>query len=309
MNASTLILFTIVSCLYGTTEASDYPSSQFTVESWNVESITRDPHLPALHIAETDGVDLWGLCGVRSEWWAELFRDAATEDGQQGMTGVLSPTRGNDRLLILYDPRQFELIRHSELGWSDEPWHRPDTILRPALVAQLRHNATGLEFLFMVNCLHPTWAGLQADKIARWAGRQSLPIIAVGTYYFQCNLSPEPLRCDGQAGLSRLLSDGVFLWVRPEELVKTYDSRFNTIEDFVFIANAAGRMYGQSRIVVGPGDFADRRPTGAHRPIRATFTVLADTPEVRLRRQIAEQARRIQTELDALEALVRQLPE
>jgi hypothetical protein len=61
--------------------------------------------------------------------------------------------------------------------------------------------------------------------------------------------------------------------------------------------------------VVGPGDFSGRRPTGAHRPIRATFTVLADTSEARLRRQIAEQARRIKAELDALETLVRQLPE
>ena len=145
----------------------------------------------------------------------------------------------------------------------------------------------------MVNCLHPKWTAQQVDKIAKWAGRQSLPVIAAGTYYFQHNLGPEPLRCEGQAGLSSLLADGVFQWVRPEELVRTYDSPFNTIEDFLFIANAAGTMYGQSRIVVGPDDFTRGQPTGAHRPVRATFTILDDTPEARLRRQIVDQALKV----------------
>ena len=309
MNASTWILFAIVSCPFSTPESAYYPSSQFTVESWNVDSIDPDPHMAALHIAETEGVHLWGLCGVRNEWWAELFRAAAAEDGQRGMTGILSPTRGSDRLLILYDPARFELIRSFEFSWDDEPWHRPDLVLRPALIAQLRHNPTGQEFFFMVNCLHPKWTAQQVHKIAQWAGRQSLPVIAAGTYYFQHNLGPEPLRCEGQAGLSRLLADGVFQWVRPEELVTTYDSPFNTIEDFLFVAHAAGKMYGQSRIVVGPDDFARGRPTGAHRPVRATFTILDDTPEARLRRQIVDQALKVQTELDRLEALVRQMPE
>ena len=309
MNASTWILFAIVSCPFSTPESAYYPSSQFTVESWNVESIDPDPHMAALHIAETEGVHLWGLCGVRNEWWAELFRDAAVEDEQREMTGILSPTRGSDRLLILYDPGRFDLIRYFEFGWSDEPWHKPDMALRPSLVAQFRHYPTGQEFFFMVNCLHPKWTAQQVDKIAKWAGRQSLPVIAVGTYYFQYNLGPEPLRCDGQAGLSSLLADGVFQWVRPEELVTTYDSPFNTIEDFVFVANAAGTMYGQSRIVVGPDDFTARPTHGAHRPVRATFTVLDNTPEARLRRQIVDQALKVQTELDRLEALVRQMPE
>jgi len=160
----------------------------------------------------------------------------------------------------------------------------------------------------MLNCLHPKWTALQAEKIARWAPRQGLPVIAAGTYYFQYNLGSEPLRCDGQPGFAVLLDGGVFQWVRPENLVRTYDSPYHTIEDFVFIANVAGKLYGQSRVVVKPDDFPGREPTGAHRPIQATFTVLTATREALLRRQIYEQALKVQSELDTLEALVRQLP-
>jgi hypothetical protein len=106
-----------------------------------------------------------------------------------------------------------------------------------------------------------------------------------------------------------MLDGGVFQWVGSEDLVKTYDSPYNTIEDFVFIANVAGKLYAQSRVVVAPNDFAGREPTGAHRPIRTTFTVLTGTKEALLRRQIYEQALRVKAELDQLEGLVRQLPE
>jgi hypothetical protein len=82
-----------------------------------------------------------------------------------------------------------------------------------------------------------------------------------------------------------------------------------TLVSFVFLTNVAGRMQGQSRIVVGPGDFGSRRLTGAHWPIRATFTIPPSTPEARLERRIREQARRVQAELKVLEDLVRQLPE
>lgn len=309
MNASTLVLWTLVSFTCGVPGTSPAVPHQFTVESWNVSSIDRDPHMPALHISQTEGVDLWGLAGVRNPWWAELFRNAAAENGQEGMTAVLSPTGGSNRLLILYDPRQFDLVRSFELDWEGEPWRTPYVFLRPALVAQLRHFPSGQEFLFMVNSLHPDWAGRQAQKLARWMRSQSLPVIAVGTYWFQHNLSPQPLRCDGQAGLTALLADGAAEWVRPEQLVKTYDGPSNTIEDFIFLANPGGRMRGQSRIVVGPRDFSGRRSTGSHRPVRATFTVAASTPRAQLEQRIREQGRRVKTELDVLEALIRQLPE
>jgi hypothetical protein len=309
MNASALILLTVISCTAGTPQASPSSWGRFTVVSWNTTSIRPDPHVAALRIATMEGADLWALAGVRDARWAELFREAAAEGKRREMASLLSPTVGSDRLLILYDLGRFELLRHLELGWQGEPWHRSGVFLRPALIAQLRHFGTGQEFLFMVNNLHPKWSAQQADKIARWTQAQGLPVIAVGTYHFQYNLGPEPLQCDGQAGLLTLLSGGLFQWVNPVHSVRTYHSPFNTIEDFVFLANAAGRIYGQSEIVVEPGDFAGPEPTGAHRPIRTLFTILPAPDETQLRRRIREQALKIKTELDVLDALIRQLPE
>jgi len=313
MNAATLFLITLTcSHVLGTPQVRQeppYPSNQFTIVNWNVDSLKPDPHMAALRMARMEGVDLWGICGVRNEQWAEMFRAAAGENEPREVASLLSPTCGTDRLLILYDSRRFELIRHYEFGWEDEPWYRPDMVLRPSLVAQLRHRATGQEFLFMVNCLHPKWTALQAEKIARWARRQGLPIIAAGTYYFQYNLGAEPLRCDGQPGFAVLQDGGVFLWVTPQSLIRTYDSPYNTIEDFVFIANVVGKLYACSQIIVNPDDFAGREPTGAHRPIQTTVTIVAPMREALLRRRIYEQALRVKSELHQLEALVRQLPE
>lgn len=307
MNASTLVCFAFVSFLSNTPESSQGLPNRFTVVSWNVDSNQPDPHLPALHIYQTPGVDLWGLAGVRNAWWAELFRDAAAENGRPGVTSVLSPTRGGNRLLILYDPRVFDLITTFELDWEGEPWRTPYVALRPALVGHLRHLATGQELLFMVNSLHPDWAAQQAERLARWIRSQNLPVVAVGTYWFQYNLGSRPLRCQGQAGLSTLQTDGI-RWVVPEELVRTYDGPCDTIEDFVFLANGA-RIHGQSRIMVGPGDSPGRTLTGSHRPVRATFTIAASTPEIELRRRIDQRLRRVEAELDELEALMRRLPE
>ncbi|MGE5293511.1 MAG: hypothetical protein ACM3VT_01650 [Solirubrobacterales bacterium] len=308
MNASTLVVLMLIFSVSHMSESLQPAPTRFTIETWNVDSNQPDPDMAALCIAETQGVHLWGLEGVQDARWAEMFRVAAAERGQLGMTGVLSPTRGSNRLLILYDPRLFDLVRFFELDWEGEPWRTPDIALRPALVAQLRHFATGQELLFMVNSLHPNWAARQSERLAKWIRGQSLPVIAVGTYWFQYNLGPRPLRCRGQAGLSSLLVDGGVHWVIPEELVKTYKGPCNTIEDFVFLANAGGRIYGQSRIVVGPDNFEDRRLTGSHRPVRATFTIVPSTPEGQLQRRIRQQLLRVKTEMNELEALIRQLP-
>lgn len=307
MHTSLAVLFTCVICLSSHSPAA--PPNQFTVVSWNVDSDDADAHIAALRVAEMKGVDLWGFSEVPDERWARLLEAAAGDNEPGNFAAVLSPTRGRDRSLIAYDVGRFELLGYSELSWDDEPWRDPNAVLRPAVIARFRHIATEQEFFFMVNRLHPQWAGRQAARLERWAAGQGIPVIAVGSYYFQYNLGPEPLRCDGQMGLSTMVGSGVFDWLAPANLVKTCDGQFNTIEDFVFLANAAGKLVGRTRVIVEPGDFPDDESTSDHRPILAVFAILRPGSEAMLRKQIVDQVRRIQAELDKLEALVRQLPD
>ena len=288
MNASILFPLVAISSVLGVSEGVHQPRDQFTMVSWNVGSQAPDPHAVAARITELDGVALWGFCGVRNERWARLFQGAVEENERHEMIRILSPTRGGDRSLLLYDPRQFEATRLFELGWKDEAWYRPDVILQQYVVVRLSHRATRQEFLLMINCLHPDWTAQQAETICRWARGQSLPIIAAGTYYFQYNLAPQPLRCDGQLGFLAL-SNGPFHWIRPKNLVRTYDSPFDTIEDFIFVAHATGRLFGRSRVLVRPDEFAGREPIGEHRPIVSTFEILATSEEAEIQRRMIEQ--------------------
>ncbi len=282
MQTTIAILFACVSCS-AASPAADVTPNQFTVVSWNVDSGDADPHLTALRIATMKGVDLWGLTEVRDERWATMLKDAAEENRPAEMTPILGPTGGAGRSLILYDARQFELIRWSELGWENEAWYKPGMPVRPVLIAQLRHRATRLEFIFAVNRFHPQYAAQQAVKMNEWAARQTVPIIAVGSYYFQYCVGPRPIQCEGQKGLQAMAFDGVFQWIKPENLVKTFDHEANTIEDFIFTANALGKLQGRAAIVVEPGDFPSTESTSDHRPVRAAFTVLTVAPDAELR--------------------------
>lgn len=301
-------LFACLSCFVGPVPDANDPLNQFTVVSWNVDSGDADPHVISLRVAQMRGVDLWGLAEVRDARWAELLKGAAQENRPGRMVPLLSPTGGSDRSLILYDAAQFELLQSFELGWEGQSWYRPDMVLRPALIAQLRHKPTEREFFFMVNRFLPAWAVMQAVKVNDWAARQTIPVIAVGSYYFQYALSPQAIWCEGRKGLKLMAYDGAFQWIKPENPIKTFDHKANTIEDFVFLANAAAKLQAQSTILVEPGDFPDSASTSDHRPIRTTLTVLA-APEMMLRYRIRQQISKIQCEIDALEALVHQLPD
>jgi hypothetical protein len=74
-------------------------------------------------------------------------------------------------------------------------------------------------------------------------------------------------------GFGNMTAGSVFSWVVPRNLIKTHDSDYNSILDFVFIANAAGKITASSQIVLRPGDFPDDETTPDHRPVMATLTL------------------------------------
>ena len=86
---------------------------------------------------------------------------------------------------------------------------------------------------------------------------------------------------NGDAGVDRtrddgfdlLTPEGVFSWVRPGNLVRTQDSSFNSVLDFVFVAGNTSTWEMESEIIQRPGDFPDDNQTSDHRPVLASFSI------------------------------------
>ncbi len=272
MTTSVSVLLAIISSV-GVATSTPLEANEFTVVSWNVGPGDTDPHLTALRVAGFQGVHLWGLCGVQSNRRTQLFVQAAGENEAGEFVGIVSPTAGRDQSCIIYDTTRFDLVRSFELDWMDGPWRCPGVPMRPPLVAHLTHRATGQEFLFMVNRLAGCCLETQAATLNAWASGRTVPIVAVGTYDFQYDPDDGPLCPDGQKALLALIANGVFHWAPPDNPVATLDWDRDIIDDFIFLANTQGRLWGQSHIVVEPGDFDGPDATSDHRPIRATFTL------------------------------------
>ena len=296
----------LLAALCGVTAAAE-----MTVVSWNVESGGADPATLAQRIRDLDGVDLWGLSEVQSSSWAQQFERAAEEDEPGDFYSFLGTTGDSDRLLILYDSRQFTELERFEMTWADRPWYRPTMRLPQPLVAKLRHNATGQEFFFMVNHLCQGRGAEsrrldQATALNEWAAAQTLPVIAVGNYNFDYDLDLGADDENYEKGFGNMIRNAVFTWVFPEPLVATHCSPQNRILDFVFLANATGVMTGASEVLEVPGDCPDDDRTSDHRPIRAVLTIgHGGTPS--LREQILDRIAQMERDLAELKALLEQM--
>ncbi len=187
-------------------------------------------------------------------------------------------------MLIVFDKNQFDEIDTFEIDWGNRYWFKPTLSPRSALVAHFRLKSTGQQFMFMVNHLY-RGDGVdprrldQAKALREWAAKQTVPVIAVGDYNFDWDLDPEDSEFNIQKGFGDLTACGTFVWLKPDLLVTTHDSSFNSILDFVFLANAEGIIEGSSRIIVEPGDFPNTGDTPDHRPVEATLTFMSNDDE------------------------------
>jgi hypothetical protein len=248
--------------------------SQFTAVSWNVDSGGADPHVVAVRMSEMKGVDLWGLCEVQDDHWARLFEQAAsgTEPGQ--FARILSPTGGSDRSCILYDRTKFECLGSFEFSWAGQSWYRRDLGLRPGLVAHLRHRETKQDLYFMVNRFHGVSADKQAAMLSEWAGKQEIPVVAVGTYDFQYRPEATSASSTDRRGYPTLTANGVFQWLMPDNPVPTvWRTGLDAIDDFILLADSRHMLAGRSQVIVESDDFPDNEMTPNHRPISATLTI------------------------------------
>lgn len=286
-------------------------AEEITVISWNVESGGADPGVVAGQMGAMDGVDLWGLCEVHGQAWADQF-EVGAETGEPGdFTSILGTTGQSDRLLILYDNQQFTLVNRFEIGWTNQHWYTPNMRPRSALVATLRHNGTNQEFFFMVNHLY-RGSGVdprrldQAAMLAQWARQQTIPVIAVGDYNFDWDLDPSDCAENYNKGLGAMTICG-FDWLKPAHMVKTHDSYYNSVLDFIFLANYAGVISGTSEIVVRPNDFPDDSTTPDHRPVKAVLNIGPPTGQSLLRQQMLQRIAELEQELAELKALAEQM--
>lgn len=225
-------------------------------------------------VGEIDGCDIWGFSEVRSRDWAMQLEQGAEEGENADFQTVLGSTGGSDRLAVVFDAERFELVGSDELDEINI-----ENRVRAPLVAHLRERSSGGEFLFMINHLYRSRATArhrQSMLLNSWMNLQSLPVIAVGDYNYDWGVDDGDV--DHDEGYDFLTAGGTFEWVRPEELIKTQDSGFNSVLDFVFAGGDAREWTATSTILVRDGDFPDNHLTSDHRPVRAHFEISAADP-------------------------------
>jgi endonuclease/exonuclease/phosphatase family metal-dependent hydrolase len=308
-------VLTVLAAWVGIVASVGHAQETLKVIGYNVESGGSSPAVVKLRFEETDGIDLWGLCEVQNDAAAAVFETAAAvgEAGNPTFKRIVGSTGGADRLAIVYNETRLEKVAHEELHGVNVGGNH-----RSPLVARFRLRSTKQEFLFMVNHLargNATLRHNQAKLLNQWAKTQQLPVVATGDYNFDFGVVDGDVHHD--KGLDNIIENDVFRWVRPPTLVKTQDSNFNSVLDFVFVVGPAKSWLGSSEIIVKAGDFPDDADTSDHRPLLATFQIPAVGPVAPMappsaavtRAMILQRITALEAELSKLKALVQQLPE
>jgi hypothetical protein len=272
-HALTVLVATLVALTAWIQAPAQVPAATtpLTIMSWNVESGGSDAVTIAGQIAAFDGVALWGLSEVNGDDDALLYETGAEVGEAATFARVTGTTGGGDRLVALYDDDRFDLLGSGKLDETNVGGN-----VRASLVVTLEETASGLQFLFMVNHLYRTnddGRHTQATLLNEWASNQTLPVIAVGDYNFDWDVTTEA----HDLGYDIMVVDDVWEWLKPVALVTTQCSGwpcgFNSVLDFVFVAGAARDWQATSEIVVREGDFPDDTTTSDHRPVKAVLAL------------------------------------
>jgi endonuclease/exonuclease/phosphatase family metal-dependent hydrolase len=241
------------------------------VGSWNVESGEADPRVVGQRLASFAGVDLWGLSEVSGVDDAEILEAAAEQGENANFEGVISRSGSGDRLVILYNTERFELLATDELEYINLGGST-----RAPLLVHLHDRLSGQAFVFMANHLNRGSEERRHDQAAllnEWAIIDRRPAIAVGDYNFDWEVVGGD--DDHDLGYDYMTAQREWTWVRPQRLARTQCSGwpcgFDSVLDFVFVANYAQGWPAHSEIIVVAGDFPDDAGTSDHRPVLAWF--------------------------------------
>jgi endonuclease/exonuclease/phosphatase family metal-dependent hydrolase len=244
---------------------------ELIVGSWNVESGEADPQVVGQRLAAFEDVDLWGLSEVSNTGAAEILEAAAEQGENANFEGVVSRSGSSDRLVILYNAERFELLATDELEYINLGGST-----RAPILVHLRDRPSGHVLVFMANHLNRGNEERRHDQAAllnEWAIIDNRPAIAVGDYNFDWEVVGGD--ADHDLGYDYMTAQQEWIWVRPASLARTQCSGwpcgFNSVLDFVFVANGAQSWPARSQIIVVGGDFPDDATTSDHRPLLAWF--------------------------------------
>ncbi|MGF1528255.1 MAG: endonuclease/exonuclease/phosphatase family protein, partial [Candidatus Competibacterales bacterium] len=253
-----------------------------TAVTWNLESGEANPNTLANQAKSfvDYGTDIIGFQEVDSQGWLDDITDSlddASGDNFEsilGRSGAAGGSRGNDFLGIAYNKDKLELLGEPE----ELDFINRDGRGRSPLVATFRHKETGEEFMYVVNHLRRGNGQAregEAEDLNQWARQQSLPIVNVGDFNWDYDVSdgaPEA----GNRAMEKLLEDGAFKWVEPEVKTPTYKSnRYDSILDGILTANGAQdwKVIDSEVINKAPFNAPDDRNNADHIPVLATFVL------------------------------------
>ena len=198
----------------------------------------------------------------------ELFSNVFDSGGSfAGTTG------GNDRLLLAWADR-YEVVEKIELLTVQDEEFAPGKHRAP-LAVHLRDLQTAKEFWVLHNHLARSNENLrnkQVDLLVQWARQQEIPIVAVGNYNMDYDITAR----SGNTAYDNMIADKTFVWIQPDKMIDTnwadpdgdgVDNFPNSMLDLVFVAGLARDWDISSEVIVREGDFPDDATTSDHRPI------------------------------------------
>ncbi|WP_187153006.1 lamin tail domain-containing protein [Acaryochloris marina] len=252
-------------------------AEELKVVTFNVESGNdTDPNMVARDMQAIPDVDLWGLSEVENQSAADTFLQAA---GDSNFESILGTSGGSDRLQIIYDKSKLNKLNSSPMELTGIGGDR-----KP-LVEEFEVISDNTKFLFAVNHFNRGSARKrqeQARKFRDWAGRQTLPVVAVGDYNFDFDISA----MDGNPAFEIFFEEPVFSWARQTCLSSNTcpstgtqcNECFDGLLDFIFLSGDAKKWSNQSEILFKGSSFCDNDPTGAsdHFPVQAIIDLDGD---------------------------------
>jgi hypothetical protein len=243
-----------------------------TVVGFNVESGDASDHVISLQLEKSVGVDLWGLVDVWNEsgWPERLQKGAAAGEGVAFGT-VLGQTGGDSRLQVLYREDRLDSLGTDEIVAAQVSEREP-----APLAVRFRLDG-GEDFWFLVVDLSDTGRRrlVQARALADWAGRQSLPIVAAGTFRF----GVEPGR-DEDPAMELLLASG-WRWAKPAQSIGTSCADDDRVEDFVFLAGSGTSWGDRSEVMYPQSNYCpDDGRTSNHRPVLVNLEPAGGIPAI-----------------------------